>query len=1071
MHEPPDTDRNVSGLPEGESSGPADSLSPLPPVPPSSSALPDLDTEEPPTTSGSGASSSAAIITDDFPAEVDLANRFVRHEQLGRGGFGSVYRAYDRQLGRYVAIKVPHINAPDRDRIQKRVAREATATARLRHPNIVTLYDFIRVDQHSLLVNELIQGETLTRLIGRNPGGCDFRLAADIVQRVASAVQHAHDQSVLHRDIKPSNIMLDETNADGDLPFCPRLTDFGLATFLRDSDSDELSEVHTETIGTWHYTPPEVISNKFDGHTPTCDIYSLGVVLYELITGKRPFQAATLADLLPKVCNGDFLPPRAIRTEVPRDLEAICLRCMARNPSTRYPTAASLADDLLRFLGGEIVLARLPDRSERFFRWMRRNPTPAVIGTVSALALIVVFFVIAATNRQLFKLNTQLESMNTQLQTALSTTRKTLYEYEQSNYVTDLANASNAIRQSHLRDARTLLSRYADAQPLSHHRDIEWDHNRHLISKSPTVLWKSDRPLYCLCEAGDLYCTAGAASEIVMIDRTSGAVARTMPTWQKEINSLVFDAEHDLIWSSGDDGSIHAYDVLKLKQTYNTQAFEAERAYDLVSFPELKRIACLSSHGSVAILDTTSGKVVGYLEKFQHEAYSIAKVDSHRIAVGDKVGIIRIFDVSNLMVDQEIKLDDLSFVGAMSKDPARDWLWILVGNAVRIINLETMRVMQLYKTSDETTSIAHNSADQSTVVALRGGVFHRFHATDDAELIEVDQWVNEGQRIYYSTFDTQSGNLLTVGASGDVLTWQPRPLARTVFNAQADSPMPEGVSSFQIVPGPSGQWPVVVIDHFKTLLRLDTRTVSPTKLGFEGRHCQKYAVIDEHRLAVPNDPSGQSIFDQRSNTFTKLPLPSILGTTFLLAGRWLADTDIPANRIRLVDLEDMSETIELMAYNPVAACIGPRSRKIFWNSDNSVMVRSLDTSDPETVLETFSRNPWHLQLSPNEDLLAIGLSDRELYLWDWRAKKRVGPVMMHEGHIYAVAFSPSGRTVMTVDNSATLRFWNITTGQQASQTNLGIPPESVINRAKITPDGNFAVVLHDGHTITTVRIR
>ncbi len=1031
----------------------------------------DGDSQEPATVSSSVSSSAGGLITDGFPVSANLAQRFVQHEQLGRGGFGSVYRAYDRQLDRFVAIKVPHINSLNRERIHKRVAREATATARLRHPNIVTLFDFIRTDDHSLLVNELIEGETLTQLIKKHPGGCDFRVAAAIVQRIASAVQHAHDQSVLHRDIKPSNIMLDKTQVDGELPYCPRLTDFGLATILRDSDSEGQSEIQTEAIGTWHYTPPEMIRNNFDGHTPTCDIYSLGVVLYELIAGTRPFQAATLADLLPKVCNGDFLSPRAIRNEVPRDLEAICLRCMARNPSTRYPTAASLSDDLLRFLAGEIVLARLPDRSERFFRWIRRNPTPAAIAAVSALALVVVFIVIAATNRQLFKLNSELESMNTQLQTALSTTRKTLYEYEQSNYVTDLANASNAIRQSHLRDARTLLSRYSDAQPLSHHRDIEWDHNRHLISKSPTVLWKSDRPLYYLCEAGDFYCTAGAASEIVMIDRTTGATARTMPTWQKDINSLVFDAEHDLIWSSGDDGSIHAYDFQKLKQTYNTQAFDAERAYDMASFPELKRIACLSSHGSIAILDTTSGKVVGYLEKFEHEATSIARVDSHRIAVGDKGGRIRIFDVSSFMVDHEMRFEDSSPVGVMARDPVRDWLWILIGNTVRILNLETMRVMQQYKTSDEAMNIAHNAADQSTVIALRGGVFHRFHATDDAELIEVDQWVNEGQRIYYSTFDTQSGNLLTVGASGDVLTWKPRPLARTEFDAQAASPMPEGVYSFQLVPGPSGQWPVVVVEHFKTLFRLDTETASLSTIGFADRVVRKFAVIDEHRLAIPNQQSAQSIFDQRSNAFTKLPIPSVNGFSFVLAGHWLADTDIPANLIRVVDLQDPRETLELNAYNPTSACIAPRNRKIFWNSNNSVMVRSLDVSEPETVLEIFSRNPWLLHLSPDESLLAIGLSDREVYLWDWRGKKRVGPVMMHEGQVHAIAFSPGGRTLLSIDDSATLRFWNITTGQQVSQTNLGISPDSVIKRAKFTPDGSFIVVLHDVSKITTVRIR
>lgn len=1068
MQEPPDSDRNASCLPDDESPAATVPCHPALPAMPSQTEQLDSNSDEPPTVSTSKTSSSAGIITDDFP--VDLAQRFVQHEQLGRGGFGSVYRAYDRQLDRFVAIKVPHINAPDRDRVQKRVAREATATARLRHPNIVTLFDFIRIDDHSLLVNELIQGETLTRLIGRHPNGCDFRLAAAIIQRIASAVQHAHDQSVLHRDIKPSNIMLDETQIDGELPYCPRLTDFGLATILRDSDSDDQSEIQTETIGTWHYTPPEVIRDKFVGHTPTCDIYSLGVVLYELITGTRPFQAATLANLLPKVSNGDFLPPRVIRTDVPRDLEAISLRCMARNPSTLYPTAASLSDDLLRFLAGEVVLARLPDRSERFFRWLRRNPTSAAISAISVLALVIVFVVIATTNRQLAKLNSQLGSMNTQLQTALSTTRRTLYEYEQSNYVTDLANASIAIRQSHLRDARTLLGRYDDAQPLAHHRDIEWDHNRFLISKTPNTLWQSDHPLYCLCEVGNYYCTAGAASEIIVIERDSGAAVRSIPTWQKEVNSLVFDTQHDLIWSSGDDGSIHAYDFQTLKQTYNTQVFEAERAYDLVRFPGLSRIACLSSHGSVAIIDTRSAKVIGYLEKSEHEATSIAKIDSHKIAVGDRNGRLKFFDVANFMADREMQLSDLHSVGPMSKDPNRNWLWILVGNSVRILDLDTMNMPPPYKTSDETIDLAHNATDQTTVVALRGGVFHRYRITDEAGLIEIDRWVNQGQRVYFATFDSQSGNLITVGGGGGVLRWQPRPILRTEFIAQSTSPGSDGIHSFHLVPGPSGHWPVVVGDQTGTLFRLDTRTASRTDLGFNSRAFHKFAIIDEHRLVLPNDKSGQSIFDNRSNAFTKLPVPSVSGYSIVLPGNWLADTDPTANLIRLVDLQSPKESIELTAHNPFCACVAPRSRKLFWNSDNAVMTRSLDANAPETILETFSRNPHYLQLSPDESLLAIGLGDREVHLWDWRANKRVGPVMMHEGIIYAVAFSPSGRTLMTVDDSKTLRFWNITTGQQASQTNLGIKPDSLIGQAKFTPDGNFVVVLHDSHQITTVRI-
>lgn len=1028
------------------------------------------DGTEPLTVSLSTTSSSQGLVVDGFPVDIDIDQRFVRHEQLGRGGFGCVYRAYDRQLDRFVAIKVPHISGPDQDRVQKRVAREATATARLRHPNIVTLLDFIHLVDHSLLINELIQGETLTRLIGRHPQGCDLRLAAAVVQRIAGAVQHAHDQSVLHRDIKPSNIMLDTTTVDGELPFCPRLTDFGLATILRDSDSEDQSEVYTETIGTWHYTPPEVISNKLNGHTTTCDIYSLGVVLYEMITGTRPFQAVTLADLLPKIGNGDFLPPGAIRGDVPRDLEAICLRCMARNPVARYPTAASLAEDLSRFLSGDTVLARMPDRSERFFRWMRRNPTPAAISAVSAIAIVVVFIVIASTNRKLFKLNSQLESMNTQLQTSLSNTRTTVFEYEQANYATDLANASSAIRQLHLRDARTLLSRYADAQPLAHHRDIEWDHNRFLITKSPTPVWNNDQPLYCLCQVDNYYCISGASSQITIIDRQTGLAVRSWATGQQEVNSLVFDAQNNLIWASGDDGSIHAYDFESMKLVHQVQAFQTEHAYDMVLFPDSSRIACISNYGTVLTVDTNAGKVLGTFEAAKREANAIAKVDHSTIAVGYFEGLIRFFDVSTYKLERETQLDSMANVNAMSRDPHKPWLWFLAGNAIRILDIEMMVATPPYNTSDEAISIAHNATDQSTVIALRGGVFHQYYATDEAELIEVDQWVNEGERVYFAAFDDLGSSLLTVGAGGNLLMWQPRPLLRTEFDAQTASAGITGVHTFQLVPGAAGQWPVVIGDQAGKLFRLDTRTTSRTELDFKTLVVNKFAVIDEHRLVLANDKSSQSIFDTRVNAFTKLPIPSVDGKSFMLSEHWFADTDFFSNRIRLIDLKNPKETIELAAYNPFCAGIALRNRQIFWNDDNSVMMRSLDASGPQKILESFSRNPWHLQLSPDESLLAIGLGDREVHLWDWRANKRVGPVMMHEGQIYAVAFSPGGRTLLTVDDSATLRFWNVTTGQQVSQTDLGITPGSLINQVRFTADGNFVVVLHGAYKITTVRI-
>jgi serine/threonine protein kinase/WD40 repeat protein len=1031
------------------------------------------DTFEPLTQSIQTEGHSSNSIQGVFPGEVELSERFVRHEQLGHGGFGSVYRAYDGKLDRFVALKVPHINKAEGDRIHQRVAREATATARLRHPNIVTLFDFIHVGKQSLLVNELIEGETLTQLIGRHPNGCDFRLAAAVVHRIAQAIQHAHDQSVLHRDIKPSNILLDTTTFDGDLPFCPRLTDFGLATIIRPSDAGEHSAAPTETVGTWHYTPPEVISNRKNVHSPQSDIYSLGVVLFEMITGRRPFQAVKLIDLFPKVSSGDFLPPRSIRTDVPRDLEAICLRCMARNPSNRYPSAAALADDLARFLAGDVVLARLPDPSERFFRWLRRNPTPAAICGVSACALVLIVGVIVASNRRLVKLNSQLESINVQLQTALDAKRKTLYEYEQSNYVSDIANASDAIRNAQLRDARTLLSRYDDSQPQAHHRDIEWTHNWSLIARTPRVLWQCDQPLYAFCELDDdHYCVAGAASEIVMVDRHSGLVLRSIPTWQKEINSLVHDVRQRLIWASGDDGSVQAYHVDNFRQTHHVQVFSEELAYDLVFLPELSRLVCLGSSGGLAVIDTMAGKLTSYLETDEHEAKSLTVIDSHRIATCNIGNLVRFYDIADGKLERQAEIHKSEPVNKVSMDPNHPRLWLMAGNWIRILDVDSMEELAADKIPDEPIAIAFNPVDHSVVVAFRGGVFHRYLVDDDSKLHQTDQWVNNGQRIYFSAIDSRSGDFITVGADGKLLLWPKRENFQTQFDAPRHIAGAGKIHDFQFAPDvSSANWPIVFASCDGRLLRLDTQSLEHISICSLVWHNQKSIPIDGERVVVVDDESSNLVvFDTESGTSQTLPIIAARGEVHALAGKWIADVNLVDNRITLANIDDTHRFVELFGRNCHAVCIGLESERVFWADGESVRTRKLDPSAPDFDLATFSRNPSHLQLSPDESMLAVGLSDREVHLWDWRANKPIGPVMMHEGRVQAVAFSPSGKTLMTVDDSATLRFWNLTNGHQVSRTSLGVPEGHSIHRARFAPNGNFVVILSGLNHLTTYRI-
>lgn len=296
---------------------------------------------------------SPAVDPPAAPLPREFGN-FTLEAELGRGGMGVVYKARQRTLDRTVAVKMvreAHL-ASDADR--GRFRAEAEAVARLQHPNIVTIHEVGSADGQAYLCMEYVDGCTLAQLVNAE-GPLPPRTAAELMAVIARAVQHAHEQGVLHRDLKPSNILLANGRyelvgaSDPRRPFTPKVTDFGLA---KRTDRAESLTRSGAVVGTPSYMAPEQATSRKD-ITPAADVYSLGAILYELLTGRPPFQASNPVDTLLMVLEQEPIPPRDLNPTVDRDLELICLKCLQKPPELRYESAAALSADLEAYRVGD----------------------------------------------------------------------------------------------------------------------------------------------------------------------------------------------------------------------------------------------------------------------------------------------------------------------------------------------------------------------------------------------------------------------------------------------------------------------------------------------------------------------------------------------------------------------------------------------------------------------------------------------------------------------------------------------------------------------------------------------
>jgi eukaryotic-like serine/threonine-protein kinase len=353
-------------------------------------------------------------------------------QEIGRGGMGVVYKARQSNLSRLVAVKMILAGEHAGLRERARLRIEAEAAAQLLHPNVVQIFEIGEQSGLPFLAMEYVPGGNLTRMLRGSPQA--FRWSARLTETLARAIHVAHRRGIVHRDINPSNILIAQ---DG----TPKISDFGLAKFLVDDHGISLNGV---ILGTPSYMAPEQVSGNGVSVGPRTDVYALGALLYEMLTGAAPFRGFTPMETLCQVMEADLVPPSRLRHGVPEDLETICLKCLDRDPTKRYATAESLADDLRRFDESQPIRARRSSRYRKVMQWRQRQPLAANLLVLSTLLFILLLGLVGVYTVYMTQRNNELEVKKANFEKQIA-----LQDYQSSRLE---GEARKARRQSY--DAR-----------------------------------------------------------------------------------------------------------------------------------------------------------------------------------------------------------------------------------------------------------------------------------------------------------------------------------------------------------------------------------------------------------------------------------------------------------------------------------------------------------------------------------------------------------------------------------------------------------------------------------------
>jgi len=965
-----------------------------------------------------------------FPEHGKHFGRFELRECLGKGGHGTVYRAWDPSLQREVALKIPRYAVFDRS-ARDQFLREGRTAGRLQHPNLVPVHEVGEVDGACYLALKYCPGPTLAAWLTEHPHGIESYVAANMVRKLANAVGHAHDEGVLHRDIKPENVILEPTTRNGRQEFEPKLTDFGVAKLLDPSVTETRTGV---VIGTLPYMAPEQASAERGAIGPSVDIYALGVLLYELLSGRVPHRGETQTETLRSILLDEPTALRKLRPEIPRDLEAICLKCLEKNPQRRYAQAADLSDDLRRFLEHQPTLARPVAWPERARRWAVRNPAWAM------LAGIVLMVSASGLAGVAFHLRT-LQGANRDLQSALGEARSERQRAVDSQrsmrialYSSDLQLASQAFESGDARHAAMILARHVPAPGEDDVRCVGWHWLSRLVSPEREPVPGHQNNVYCIRFSPDrtLLATAGSEGIVRLFDADSKTLKLEIATGQGEINSIDFDPMRAELASAGDDGSICIWELQRGIRLRRIEAHE-QAAYGVRYDASGERLVSCANHPVIKVWDRDTGRLLHELAEHTAsvEAIDISPDGRWLVSAGSD-RIARLWSLSELrcvhvLMGHQAPLHCVAF--------SSDSRFVATGGAddtVRVWDVDRGESVFDGRTVETVQTVAFSESPNGLLSSDRSGAVHFWRSDADGEWANSPQsWTSDTSRVW-SMADAGDAGFLTAGGDGRVEWWAwPERLAiRQVL-------MGTQVHLIEFLPNDDG---LLIAAGLLGLMHWNLRdSIGGDILERWGDayDCLGIGVLADGTYAVATRDGTIRIHDRASHRLVQqfeLPGEGDRGrSVYSLRDPKTIMVELQFENSGLIALDrDRSSQGEALfpnARQPVV--VAPDGNLMAASSTPGNQIHLLDFSHRK-LLATL---PGHgstinaMRFSPDGKWLASASADRFIKLWDVQQRQGEMTWIGHRGKVNGLAFSPRGDRIVTGSQDGTLRLWDVASGR------------------------------------------